>query len=232
MDETAEAGPRKGMSTGLKVLLGCLGLVVVAFIGLAAVVTVGGIALRDEIEAVVGSAEDQIEATETLQRLAEEHPFEPPEDGVVPEASLERYLAITEEARADIEPWAEQLRDLERSAGEGIGRLREMASGAQALGGMVRSRVELAEALDAHDTSLGEFLWTGLALQRAAEALDGDRSVEGIPEANRSLVEARSAEIPRLGDDDAGIVLTVAVMWGMGDMTTWRAMGLDTLTSR
>lgn len=226
------ASPKK-MSTGAKIFFGCLALVVLGVVVLGVIAVIGGFALRGGIESAMGTIEDQQAATETLERLAEDHPFEPPEDGVVGEERLERFLAVTQDAWEEMEPWAADLRELNEAEGEGIGRLREMSSGARAIGGMVRSRVALADALDEHDTPLGEYLWTGITLERTLEAIEGNRTEE-LPEANVQLVQARSGDLPRLdgNNEDAGLVLAVATVWGMSDLTTWRAMGLDTLTAR
>jgi hypothetical protein len=220
------------MSTGGKLFFGCLALVVIGILALVVVLAVGGFALRGGIESVLGTVEDQQAATRTLQRLSEEHPFDPPADGVVSEARLGRFLTVTRDAWAEMAPWAEDLRQLDEGGREGIGRLRDVAAGTRVIGGMVRSRLALTRALDDHDSSVGEYLWTGMTLERTAEALEGGGVPDGIPEANVRLVESRAGDLPRLGDDGSGLVLAVAIIWGMSDLSTWQAMGLDTLVSR
>lgn len=232
-DPTPAGAPPKKMSTGAKLFFGCAVLFVVGILGVGAVVTVGGFALRGGIQSAMGTFEDQQAATETLQRLDDEHPFEPPTDGIVSQARLERFLAVTRDAWTEMEPWAEDLHELSEAGGEGLGRLRELATGARAIGGMVRSRMALADALDAHDTPLGEYLWTGLTLERTAEAMERNRT-DGVPDANVQLVTSRADDLPRLGgrDQGSGLVLALATVWGMSDLSTWRAMGLDTLVAR
>lgn len=235
-----EGQQKKGISTGAKIFFGCLGLSFLGVIGLAAVVMVGGFALWRSADSVVGGMEEQQAAGETLRRVEEEHPFEPPEDGVVEEDQLERFLAITEDAWEDIGPWAEDLEALAQSAtaGEGAGameRLGGLASGARAIGGFAQSRVALVETLEEHDTSLAEFIWTGLMMSRAAEVQAGERSGEGVPEENVALAERYEGRLPtlRTGErNDAGAVLGVATMWGLTELSTWQAMGLDTLMAR
>lgn len=232
------APPKGGMSTGAKVLFACLGLTVLGFIGLAVALTVGGFALKRGMESAIGTMEEQQEASEVLRQVEEENPFEPPEDGVVGEDRLERFLAVTGTAWEEIRPWAEDLRQISEAArrgDSGIGALRDLASGARAMGGLARSRVVLAETLQAHDMSLGEYVWTGIQLDRAVDALEGGRSTESVPPANLELVEGRTDELPRFDSgeaEDPGVVLAVAVLWGMTDLSTWQAMGLDTLTAR
>lgn len=230
--------PKGGMSTGAKVLFGCLGLTVVGIIGVAVALTIGGLALKKGVESALGTVERQEEAGAVLRRIEEDHPFEPPGDGVVGEERLARFLGATEEAWGEIRPWAEdliELRDQATSERGGFSAVREMASGARAVGGLARSRVALAESLDAHEMSLGEYVWTGIQLDRAVDGLEGDRSTEGVPQANLELARRHSGQLPRFdsdGGDDSGAVLAVAIVWGMTDLSTWQAMGLDTLTAR
>lgn len=232
-------GSKEGMSTGAKVLFGCLGVTVLGILGLVVALTVGGFALKRGVDSAMGSMERQQEASEMLERVEEEHPFEPPEEAVVGEERLERFLAATETAWEEIQPWAEDLEEI-REAGRSesaMGAMRELVSGARALGGIGRSRVALAEALAAHEMSLGEYVWTGIQLDRAVDAVEGDRSAESVPEANLELARSRQGELPHFdasGDDEigSGVVLAVATLWGMTDLSTWQAMGLDTLTAR
>lgn len=243
---TSELSSGGGMSTGAKVLFACLGVTVLGIVAAAVAVGVLGFGIWRSTDSIRTTVGEQQQAGDMLQEIENEHPFEAPEDGVVDEEGLNRFLAVTEDAWQEIQPWAEDLRELrETAAGErgALEGLRALASGARAVGGLARSRVALAEALDAHETSLAEYIWTGIQLDRAVDAVEGDRSTEGVPPANLELVEGRAAEIPRLDGsmegegveavgDDSGAVLAVAVLWGMTDLSTWQAMGLDTLTER
>ena len=234
------AQPKKGMSTGVKLLFGCLGVAFLGVMALAVVVMVGGVALWRGADSVANRVEDQQAAAETLERIEEEHPFDPPEDGVVDEDQLERFLAVTADAWEDIGPWAEDLEALAQSptTSEGAGameRLGGLASGARAIGGLMQSRVALAETLEEHDTSLAEFVWTGLMMSRAAEVRAGERRGEGVPAENVELAERYEGRLPRLRSgerNDAGAVLGVATMWGLTELSTWQAMGFDTLMAR
>lgn len=237
--EPERGASKEGMSTGAKLLFGCLGLAVLGIVGLVVALTVGGFALKRGVESAVGSMEQQQQASEMLEEVQEENPFEPPEDGVIGEDRLERFLAATETAWEEIQPWAEDLEEIRDAARSesAMGAIRDLASGARALGGIGRSRVALAEALAEHEISLGEYVWTGIQLDRAADAVEGDRSAESVPEANMELARSRQEDLPRFdasGDDEigSGVVLAVATLWGMTDASTWQALGLDTLRAR
>jgi len=237
------APTKKGMSAGAKVLLfGCLGLAFLGVVGIAGVALAGRALWRGAVSPVVETVGNQQEATATLERIEEEHPFEPPEDGVVGEDQLERFLAVTADAWEEIGPWAEDLEALSQSgsaaaSGEAgaAAQLGNLATGARAIGGLMQSRTALAEALDEHETSLAEYVWTGLTLSRAAEVQGGQRSGEGVPEENVELAERYAGRLPTLRSgerNDAGAVLGVATMWGLTELSTWQAMGLDTLMTR
>lgn len=236
-EAAAGATPRKGMSTGAKVFFGCLALAFLGVVGVVVALAVGGVALKRGFESAMGSVEEHREATETLHRLETEHPFEPPADGVVGEERLQRFLAVTDDAWQEMQPWADDLRDLRDAARPfrgGLGRLQDVAAGARAIGGLARSRLALAAALDRHDVSLGEYAWTGLTLARAAEAREkGGGATDQVPEANLALVEAHSGELPGFdADDGSGVVLAVATLWGVNELPMWEGLGLDTLVSR
>jgi hypothetical protein len=227
------------MTTGMKVLLGCLAVTFLGIIGIGAAVLVGGLALKRGVESTMGVVEEQQDATETLRRVEEEHPFEPPDDGVVREENVERFLAVTEEAWEAMRPWAEDLEQVRAAAEAGQGgatpRLRDLAAGARAVGGLARSRVVLAEALESHETSLAEYAWTGLSLSRAAEVRDGEAAPGSVPDANVELARRYGDRLPILDGDEEpgpGTVLAVATLWGLSELSTWRAMGLDTLMGR
>lgn len=229
--------PKTGLSTGQKVLIGCLGVTVFVALGIAAVVVVGGVFMKDRMDDFMGGVERQQEASQTMDRLAREHPFDAPEDGVVTQAQLERFVTVTETAWEDMRPWAEELAELDAAseAPEEQG-LAQLARGARALGGFAGARVELAEALDEVGMSLGEYLWTGISLSRAFDVVEGDEAPGAVPEENVALAEAHRDDLailrdPPEGEPHPGLVLAVAIMSGTADPAVWQAYGLDTLTS-
>lgn len=227
----------RGLSTGAKLLIGCLGLGAVGFVLVAVAVGVGGFALKRGVESALGGLEDHGEATEALERVEREHPFDPPDDGRVTEEQVRRFMAVTDDAWREMRAWADDLDELrEREVSEAERpRLGDLAQGVRAVAGLGRSRVALAAALEDHDTSLGEYAWVGLSLSRAEDALERGGGGGGVPPENVRLVEEHRAELPRFADADgrAGprLVLVVATLWGMGELGTWRALGLDTLAS-
>lgn len=219
-----------GLPVAVKLFLGCLGVVVVVLVVLAVGVGVGGFALKRGIESTVGSLGEHREASQTLDRLARDHPFEVPADGVVSERGLGRFVAVTHRAWREMRPWADELDDLrEDSASRST--LGEALGGAKAMGGAARARIVLAEALEAERVSLGEYAWTGLTLARAAKARRTGTGASRVPEENLRLVERHEDALPDFGSREAGphMVLEVATFWGMTESSVWSAFGLDTL---
>ncbi len=225
------------MSAATKLLFGCLALAVVGVLGLSAAVALGGFALKRGVESAVGGVEQQREASETLRRLEADHPFQPPAGGEVDTEALGRFLAVTDDAWQQMRPWAKDLRGMREAARAergAVARLREMAEGARAVGGLARTRLALASALEAHGMSLAEYAWTGIALQRAAEAQrQGGDAADRIPAGNLRLVGEHEGEIPTLdAEDGSGMVLVVATLWGMSELPTWGTLGIDSSTTR
>jgi len=219
---------------GAKLLVGCLGIAALLMVLLAVGVGIGGFALKRGVESAFGGLDEHRDATETLRRLETEHPFEVPADGVVTEDRLVRYLAVNDAAWEELAKWAgEMVQPGEGSGEDGPLGLRRLVSGAKALAGSTRARIVLAEALAREGMSLGEFTWIGVTMSRAADAADGSQDPRGVPKANLHLVESYGPRIPRLGHDPAAetpgreTVLAVAILWGMAEVPTWQAMGLD-----
>jgi len=231
---------KEGMATGTKLVLGCLGLLGLGFVVVSIAFWVGGLALKRGVESALGGIDEHLEASEVLRRLEAEHPFGVPGDGVVTEDRLLRFLAATDDAWDELESWANETTALEERAGSGeTPGLGDMLSGAKALAGGARARIVLAESLEDAGLSLGEYVWTGLTMNRAAEAAERAMGGADVPAANLALLERYGPRIPRLNENEAagegseagsrGAVLAVALMWGMTEVTTWQAMGLDTL---
>jgi len=237
-----DAASGKPVSTGVKLLIGCLGLAAVGMIVLAIGVTVGGFALKRTVESALGGLDEHQEASEILQELEAQYPFEPPPDGAVSEDRLVRFLAATDEALEDMGSWAEETATLSDRVSSGeAGGLGQMISGAKTLAGGARARIALAESLENAEMSLGEYVWTGMTMDRAAKAVDRSADPAGIPPANVELVQQYGPSIPRLNqggssessDGEArGSVLAAAMLWGMTELPTWQAMGLDTMGAR
>ncbi len=231
---------KRGIPVFVKLLLGCL-VLVVALGALAAVaVGVGGYLFKRGVESTVGSVGDHASATAALMRLEREHPFAVPEDGIVSEAQALDYFAATERAWEDMEPWADDLAEL-RTRSEGWDGspgarpgLRDAVLGALSLGGVVRARLALADALEVEGMSLGEYVWTGVTLAQASGTV-ASAETPAVRE-NRRLAERFQGRLPSVDEDSGavgpGAVLMVATLWGVTEASTWSALGLDTLVTR
>lgn len=230
--DDARARGSRGLPTGLKVVFGCVGAVALGAIVLIVALGVGGFALKRGVESTVGSIDEHREASASLARLEREHPFEVPSDGVVGDERLRRFLAVTDRAWEEIRPWAAEVERFRARADSEDGvRIRDAFDGARAAGGLGRSRVALARALDAEGMSLGAYAWTGHALSRAVEISRRGGSSPQVPAQNLELVARHAGELPDFESDEPGpaTVLAVANFWGLSEATTWQALGLDTL---
>jgi hypothetical protein len=204
--------PGKGMSTGAKVAIGCG---VVALLGIA-IVVFGMMTCWRKANEFSGGLDAQQEATETIGELEREHPFTPPEDGVVEADRADKFFAVTDDAWEGMQDWVEDMRDrgedIENRGGEaGFG---DAMAGLQGLG---RSRVALSEALADHDMPVSEYIWTGMALTQAYASLDQPAATSGIPQENLDLAADNRealAEITEGGDDSRAVVLAIA--WTLG----------------
>jgi hypothetical protein len=223
---------RGGMSTGMKVAIGCGIVAILAIVALMVAGVAGGLFLKRKADQFTGGVESQTEASETIRELEEDHPFMPPPDGLIGADRADRFFEVTDDAWQDMEEVAEDLsergRNVEARGGEaGMG---DAMAGLQGLG---RARVALADALAENEMPASEYLWTGLALMRAYEELDRPAAESGIPQENLDLAaehRAELAEIERTEEDEIGkgMVLGIAVTWGMTEGNV-RALGIDTL---
>lgn len=228
------APPRKGMSTGAKVAIGCGGLLVVGLIVVVIAAVVGGMFLKDKAGDFAGGVEAQQEATDRMRELEEEHDFSPPADGVVGEDRAERFFEVTdqawEEMREFVDEWRERGERIDERGGDA--RPGDVIAGIGAIGELGRSRVVLAEALEDHDMPASEYVWTGLHLVRAYESLEGSGEA-GVPEENRRIAAAHRGELAEIAEGDErggsgkGFVFWMAWTWS-GDAGI-RSMGWDTL---
>lgn len=229
-------GPKKKMSTGAKIAIGLGVLMFIGMMALAGVVVMGGLFLRDRASGFLAGMEEQEEATQILEELERDVPFDPPSDGVVTDDQAERFFATIETAWQEIEPWAAELRNLEAQlSGPENPSVSEVLAGVQTAGRFVESRTVLARALEESRMSSGEFIWTGLSLTRAYSRLNNSNEVTGLPPENLAVAERYRDEIAAIGNENEpgrAVILGLAAMWGMADDDTWRALGLDTLYGR
>jgi hypothetical protein len=233
-DPAAGAPPKKGMSTGAKVAIGCGILAVLVIVVLVVMTVAGGMFLKDKADDMAGGLEAQQEASERVQALERDHPFTPPSDGVVAENRAETFVAVTDDAwgamRESMEEVAERGEDIEQEGGAaGFG---DAMAGLQALG---QSRVALADALDEHEMPASEYLWTGLALMRAYELLETPTAQSGVPPENLELANRYRDELAEIAEEDEdgrpdkSVVLGMAWTWAMSEGVLPETMGWDTL---
>ncbi len=217
--------PKKGMSTGAKIAIGCGILLVLVIVGVVVFSVVGGMFLKSKAEQITGGLEAQQEASETIQSLERDHPFTAPADGVVTEEMADRFFAVTDDAwnamRGDMEELGERGEAIEGRGGQaGIG---DAVAGVRALG---RSRVALADALEDHDMPVSAYLWTGTELVRAYQAIDMAPEQSGVPLQNVQLAERHREDLAELAEDrDDGrpgksVVLGMAWTWGASEGLT------------
>ncbi|MDX1661687.1 MAG: hypothetical protein R3326_07840 [Gemmatimonadota bacterium] len=220
------------MSTGAKIAIGCGGLVVVGLIVFVIAAVVGGMFLKDKAEEFAGGVEAQQRATETMRELEEEHDFSVPPDGVVGEDRAETFFDVTDDAWEEMEDFVREWRERGERIDEGDASPGDVIAGIGAIGELGRSRVVLADALEEHEMPASEYVWTGVQLVRAYEALDASGEA-AIPDENLEVArEHRDAlgeisESSEEGGTGKGFVLWMAWTWS-GESGV-KAMGWDTL---
>ncbi|MFN2421615.1 MAG: hypothetical protein ABR527_09610 [Gemmatimonadota bacterium] len=233
-DPAAGPPPKKTMSTGAKVAIGCGILAVLAIVILVIMTVAGGMFLKKKAGDVTGGLEAQQQASERVQALERDHPFTAPPDGVVGEDRAETFIAVTDDAweamRESMEEVVERGEEIEEEGGAaGFG---DAMAGLQALG---QSRVALAEALDEHDMPVSEYVWSGLALMRAYEVLETPTAQVGVPPQNLELANRYRDELADIAEEDEdgrpdkSVVLGMAWTWGMSEGMLPETMGWDTL---
>lgn len=225
--------PRTGMSTGVKVAIGCGVLALLAIVGVVVGLVVVGKRATDKIGELSGGLEAQQEASETVQKLEREHPFTPPSDGVVRSDRAETFFAVTDDAWEAMREWVDDMRErgeeIDSRGGEaGFG---DAMAGLQGLG---RSRVALSDALEGNDMAVSEYIWTGMALAHAYAALDQPAETSGVPTENLALAGEHRERLAEMADDGGnaegrGVVLAIAWTLATSEGITNAIPGLDTL---
>lgn len=225
--------PKKGMSTGAKIAIGCGILAVVAIVGVIVAIVAGGMFVSKKANEFTGGMEAQQEASETIQKLESDHPFTPPQDGIVDGDRAEKFFAVTDDAWEGMQDWVEDMEDRSEDieSGDGEAGFGDAMAGLQGLG---RSRVALSEALADHDMPVSEYLWTGMALAHAYEALDQPAESSGVPPENLDLAADNRERLAEIADDSEGsegraVVLGIAWTLATSEGVTNSIPGLDTL---
>lgn len=210
-----ESAPaRKGMSGGAKVLTGCALIVVLLAVGGAVALGIGVRFIGHKAQEFAGSAERHAEATQTLQDLHTRYPFRPPADDAVRPARATAFFHATDRAWEQARPaWEDLKRRAERADARGRAGVGDVMAG---IAGMHELAMALADALESQDMSPAEYVWTGVALRRAYDALDADQAPDWIPAANVALARQHQRQLAELAADDerGGLVLGFAIMYG------------------
>lgn len=235
LGQPGQAGGDQGLSTGAKVALGCGGIVLLGLIVVSVVVYAGLGWLGNRADDLVGQAERQAEAEETIERVRQEHAFERPEDDAVPEDRVRTFFAVTDDLWAEVGPWAEELQTVsERMEERDEASFSDLAAGMEGAGRFMEGRALFAEALEAHGMSPEEYVWTGFSLLRAHDELDYDEEERVVPETSLEVARTFDDEIQEFrapGDDQVppAILLSMGMAWGWGGEAALEGMGLDTL---
>lgn len=224
--------PKQGMSTGAKVAIGCGILAVLAIVGVIVAIVAGGMFASRKLDELGGGLEAQQQAAETIHELERDHPFTPPQDGVVREDRAETFFDVTDAAWEGMQEWVADMEDrtadIEARGGEAG--VRDAMAGLQGLG---RSRVALTEALADHDMPVSEYLWVGTTLAHAYSRLDQPAASSGVPAENLEIAAEHRDRLADLAEDgDASgraVVLGIAWTLATSEGVTSSIPGLDTL---
>lgn len=202
-------GRRYGMHPLLKVVIGCGAAVFIVLAVLVGIAVYAGYQIQKE----AGGAKAQEDATLTFQRLASEHPFVPPADGIVSEDQARVFLEVTDEVWPVIEPTVQEMNELDsRSNDEDRGfKIGSILAGIRGVGKLMQARVALAKALERHGTSLDQYLWTGSSLIEAHKALPHPDSSE-LPMQNLDIARQHSEVLSGFTREDVVFDKSVILM--------------------
>jgi len=231
---SAPPPPGGSGSAGKKILIGCAVLAVFATFLVVAVVGAGVFFFGQNLRDFTGAARAQVEAYELAGELETRYAFTPPESGELTEEHAERFLQATEEAWQRVEPW---FRELEQRGArlEEDESIRNIASALSGVVGLGRARVDFIAALEEHEMSVSEYLWTGTTLMMAYEARD--REEAGVPEANRALARRLASRLVALEADDPmqggrGALLALGFTFGVADHVSARMREWEEMQAR
>ncbi|HEY7531122.1 MAG TPA: hypothetical protein VIC56_10640 [Gemmatimonadota bacterium] len=219
--------PKKGLSTGVKVAIGCGIVLLLVLILMGTCLGFLTKKVSDVGESVVESAEQHEEANRTIAELEREHPFTPPADGVLDEELVDKFWAATDDAWGRIEDWAKDLHErgerIDQSGGDaGFG------DAMAAMRGLSDARLALVEALDDQDLSPAAYLWTGRALIQAGEAEAAGGT--GVPERNLEIAREHRDRIAELRRGDDADEPTRGAVYALATVVLaegWRGAGVQ-----
>lgn len=180
------------MTTGGKIAIGCGIAVVVA--GIAAVVTIGAGAwwLKGKVEETTGDLAKRTEELEAYERKANANPFSEPDDGVVQEARLLKFLDVRRQVYAVYEAHRPEFEAMKERKDASISDVMKVG------GFMLDARLALVKALAEVGMSEDEYhfivrqvyqsAWTA-----AAQAESGKRTADAIRDAARQATDEEAA---------------------------------------
>ena len=224
---------KQGMSTGAKVAIGCGILAVLAIVGVIVAIVAGGMFASRKLDELGGGLEAQQQAAETIHELESEHPFSPPQDGIVRDDRAETFFDVTDAAWEAMQEWVADMEERSEAIASrgGEAGFRDAMAGLQGLG---RSRVALSEALADHDMPVSEYLWVGTTLAHAYSRLDQPAASSGVPAENLEIAADNRARLADIADDSGdasgrAVVLGIAWTLATSEGVTSSIPGLDTL---
>lgn len=210
-ESAAHGRERYGMHPLLKVVIGCGAAVLIVLVVLVGIAVYAGYQIQKDM----GGAKAHEEANRTFERLASEHPFTPPADGVVSEGQALLFFEVTDEVWREIDPIVQEMNDLGKEVEDqeskfGIG---NVLAGMRDIGKLMRARLVLAASLEQHGAPLDQYIWTGNSLIDAYDALSQPDSAD-VPEANLELARQHSEELAAFASEheffDKSVILMVA----------------------
>lgn len=204
----------RGLSTGAKVFLGCLGLFIVGGIAATFALGAGVLFVGKAAKSVVGDVRGEGASGDVLRTLEERHAFEVPDNGIVGSERARRFAAAVEAAWVRIGPRLESLNSSARA-----GSAESLTDAVAAMRGEMHEleglREGLAEGLNEAGMPLKEFLWTSTQLGVGYRAMGMNSPPESVPPANIETAREHAELLASLfGGRDAtenrSPVLTVA----------------------
>lgn len=210
-DPHAQEGKRYGLHPLLKVVIGCGAALLIVLLVIVGIAVYAGYQMQKD----AGGMQAHEEATRTFERLDVEHPFTPPDDGVVTDSQARLFLTVTDEVWTEVEPIVDEMNRLEKKVEEeenevGIG---SILSGVRSMGRLMRARIALAGSLERYRTSLDEYVWTGNSLIEAYGALS-EPEAYSVPDPNLELARAHAEELADFASEedmfDKSVILLVA----------------------
>jgi len=175
------------MGAGAKILAGCGCLAIVAGIALAAGLGLGLFWLKDKATDVAGGLESITATSDEIERWEEKanaHPYERPEDGVIPESRLTTFLGVRREVhevylthKADLE----ELRERTKENGETLSPTEVLTLGSRAVQMFGDLRLAQVQALAESGMSEQEYYAIQTAVYVAAGASKTEAETGRVP---------------------------------------------------